>query len=347
MEDVPGVMTAAVLKGAGRLEVEEVPVPTLGAGDVLVAVDLCGVCGTDIHLVLEGWGTPGSWPGHEWIGRVAAVGPDVEQWRVGDPVVGGPVDRCGRCETCRAGRPSLCEHRDEPSDASPGQGAFATYKATPADSLLPLPEGLDPRAAALAEPLAVALHALTLSGITPGQRALVLGAGPIGSLTIAALRARGVDHVVCAEPGARRQDLARAAGATEVVHPDDLEVPSIAEPGRVVDGAVDVVFECSGRAEAMEAGLAQLVRAGTLVLVGAGIERPRFDPNRILLNELVVTGAYNHDEDGFERALELLASGALPVDALVEPGDVPLDGILEALRGLADGRLAGKVLVRP
>jgi threonine dehydrogenase-like Zn-dependent dehydrogenase len=107
------------------------------------------------------------------------------------------------------------------------------------------------------------------------------------------------------------------------------------------------VFECSGRAPAMEAGLAQLVRAGTLVLVGAGIERPRFDPNRILLNELVVTGAYNHDEDGFERALELLASGALPVDALLEPDAVPLDGILEALHGLADGRLAGKVLVRP
>ena len=321
--------------------------PVLGADDVLVAVDLCGVCGTDLHMVLEGWGTPGSWPGHEWVGRVASVGPEVDRWRVGDPVVGGPVDRCGRCGPCRAGRPSLCERRDEPSDRSPDQGAFATYKAVPAASLLPLPPALDPRAAALAEPLAVALHALTLSGIAPGQRALVLGAGPIGSLTIAALRARGIDHVACVEPGTRRQELARTVGATAVVHPDDLEAPSMAEPGRVVDGAVDVVFECSGRAIAMEAGLTQLVRAGTLVLVGAGIERPRFDSNRILLNELVVTGAYNHDEDGFERALELLASGALPIDALLEPGVVSLDGILEALHGLADGRLAGKVLVRP
>lgn len=347
MGDVPGRMAAAVLKGPGRLEVEEVPVPALGTGDVLVAIDLCGVCGTDIHLVLEGWGEPGSWPGHEWIGRVAAVGTDVERWRVGDPVVGGPVDRCGACGPCRAGRPSLCDRRDEPGDGGPGQGAFATYKATPADGLLPLPAGLDPRAAALAEPLAVALHALTLSGVGPGQRALVLGAGPIGALTVAALRARGVEHVACAEPGPRRQELARAAGATEVVHPDDLVVPTMAEPGRVVEGAVDVVFECSGRASAMEAGLAQLVRGGTLVLVGAGIERPRFDPNRILLNELVVTGAYNHDEDGFEQALDLLASGAVPVDALVEPGAVPLEGILEALHGLADGRLAGKVLVRP
>jgi threonine dehydrogenase-like Zn-dependent dehydrogenase len=89
------------------------------------------------------------------------------------------------------------------------------------------------------------------------------------------------------------------------------------------------------------------VRGGTLVLVGAGIEPPRFDPNRILLNELVITGAFTYSQGGFDDALALLASGALPVDALLEPGDVPLDGLLEAMQGLADGRLAGKVLVRP
>jgi threonine dehydrogenase-like Zn-dependent dehydrogenase len=110
---------------------------------------------------------------------------------------------------------------------------------------------------------------------------------------------------------------------------------------------VDVVLECSGRAAAMEAGLAQLIRGGTLVLVGAGMEAPRFDPNRILLNELVVTGAFTYDQGGFERALDLLAAGAVPVDDLLEPEVVPLDGLLDAMRGLAEGRLAGKVLVRP
>jgi (R,R)-butanediol dehydrogenase/meso-butanediol dehydrogenase/diacetyl reductase len=136
-------------------------------------------------------------------------------------------------------------------------------------------------------------------------------------------------------------------GATAVRHPDELEVPSIAEPARVVAGAVDVVLECSGRAAAMEAGLAQLVRGGMLVLVGAGMEPPRFDPNRILLNELVITGAFTYDADGFDRALALLAGGTLPVDALLEPGTVALDGLLDAMRALAEGRLAGKVLVRP
>ena len=124
-------------------------------------------------------------------------------------------------------------------------------------------------------------------------------------------------------------------------------MPSIAEPGRVVDGAVDVALECSGAAAAMVAALAQLKRAGTMVLVGAGIQQPRFDPNRILLNELVITGAFTYDHDGFERALGLLGSGALPTDRLLEPDDVPLDGVLDAMRQLADGHLAGKVLVKP
>ena len=286
------------------------------------------------------------WHGHEWIGRVAAVGGAVTEWQVGDPVVGGPMARCGTCAMCRADRPSLCTERDTPG-IGPEQGAFATYKVAPATELLAMPAGIDPRAATLAEPLAVALHGITRSGVRAGQSALVLGAGPIGSLTIAGLRAMGVDDVRCAEPGERRQALATAVGATRVLHPSELEVPTVVEPARVVDDPVDVVLECSGKSAAMEAGLAQLRRAGTLVLVGAGMEQPRFDPNRILLNELVVTGANTYDHDGFERSLALLASGTLPIDALVEPGVVPLGGLLEAMHGLADGRLAGKVLVRP
>jgi (R,R)-butanediol dehydrogenase/meso-butanediol dehydrogenase/diacetyl reductase len=346
MGDLPERMPAAVLKGPGRLEVEDVPVPTIGADDVLVAVDLCGICGSDLHMVLEGWGTPGSWGGHEWTGRIAAVGDGVTRWHPGDLVVGGPPARCGTCAMCLAQRPSLCLERETPGIGM-FQGAFATYKAAGADEVLPMPAGLDPRAAALAEPLAVALHAIERGGVQPGQRVLVLGAGPIGALSIAALRAAGVDDVACAEPSASRQALAAKLGATRVIHPDDLVVPSIAEPALIVDDAVDVVLECSGKARAMQAGLAQLVRGGTLVLVGAGIEPPRFDPNRIILDELIITGACEYAHDGFERSLELLASGSLPIDLLLEPDDVPLEDMLDAMRDLAEGRRAGKVLVRP
>ena len=339
-------MRAAVIEGPGRLEVRDIAEPTLGPTDVLVEIDRCGVCGTDLHLVLEGWGAPGTVPGPEWTGVVAAVGDGVTRWAVGDAVVGGPPPHCGACRHCLAGRPSLCSGRDTPG-VGPYLGAFANFVAATEGSLLARPDGLPARTAALTEPLAVALHGIERGGVQPGQRVLVLGAGPIGALTIAALRALGVDDVVCVEPGERRRELATAVGATEVRLPDDLHVPSIAEPGLVVDGAVDVVLECSGKRVAMEAGLAQLERGGTLVLVGAGIDAPRFDPNRILLNELVVTGAFEYGADGFPQALELLASGALPVDRLLEPDDVPLTGALAAMHGLADGTLAGKVLIKP
>ncbi len=260
----------------------------------------------------------------------------------------GPLRHLRACAG-PAGR-RCARERDTPG-IGPEQGAFATYKLTAADELLALPDGLDPRAAALAEPLAVALHGITRSGVRPGQRVLVLGAGPIGALSIAALRALGVDDVACAEPGERRQALARRWAPRPSATRTTWSCRRSAEPGLVVDGAVDVVLECSGKAVAMEAGLAQLVRGGTLVLVGAGIEPPRFDPNRILLNELVVTGAFTYDQDGFEQALALLASGRLPVDTLLEPEVVPLDGLLDAMRrprrGAAGRKGAGATMTGP
>jgi 2-desacetyl-2-hydroxyethyl bacteriochlorophyllide A dehydrogenase len=346
MAVLPATMPAAVYRGPRRLDVEERPVPRPDAGEVLVEVSHCGVCGSDLHFVLDGWGRPGSIGGHEYAGRVVDIGTGVTGWAVGDAVVGGPRPTCGRCRACTAGRPNLCADRDAPGGGGP-DGGFARYVRVPVGALIPVPPGLDLRTAALAEPLAVALHALTRSGFVPGARALVCGAGPIGALVIAALRARGAGPIVVTEPGEARRRLAARLGADEVVPPDALDVPPFGDPGRIVDGAVDVAFECSGRSDAMEAALTQLVRGGTLVLVGAGIEPPRFDQNRILVNELVVTGSFEYDADGVADAVALLASGALPVDDLVEPADVALPDLLSAMEQLASGELPGKVLVTP
>jgi 2-desacetyl-2-hydroxyethyl bacteriochlorophyllide A dehydrogenase len=341
---LPATMPAAVYRGPRRLEVEERPVPSPGSGEVLVEVSHCGVCGSDLHFVLDGWGRPGSVGGHEYAGRVVGLGSGVTGWEVGDAVVGGPHPTCGRCRACTEGRPSLCAGRDAPGAGGP-DGAFARYVQVPTGALVPVPPGLDLRTAALAEPLAVALHAVARSGAAPGGRALVCGAGPIGALVVAALRARDV-AVVVSEPGESRRRLAARLGA-EVVTPDELDVPPFGDPGRVVDGAVDVALECSGKAAAMEAALTQLVRGGTLVLVGAGIDPPRFDHNRILVNELVVTGSFEYDAGGVADAVRLLASGVLPVEELLEPTDVALPDLLCAMERLATGELAGKVLVTP
>lgn len=341
---LPSAMRAAVYRERGVLEIEPAPVPEPGAGELLLRVSHCGVCGTDLHLVIEGWGRPGSIGGHEYSGHVVAVGPRVTGFAVGDAVVGGPEPGCGRCDCCLAGRPGLCSARPDPVSGG-FQGAFAEYKRVRAAQLLPVPEGVSVREAALCEPLAVALHGITLSGIRPGERALVLGAGPIGMLTLAALLARGVEDVTVSEPSEPRRELARRVGARRVVLPDALPVPPM--PFSAVDEPYHVSFECSGRPEAFESALGQLCKTGRLVIVGTGMERPRLDANRVLMNELVVTGAYNYDENGFRDALSLLASGRLPTRLLLEADDVSLERLLGAMEGLAAGRIAGKVLVAP
>ena len=342
--DLPTSHHAVVYTEPGRLEVTERPVRALGAHDVLLQVSHCGVCGSDIHFVLEGWGKPGSVEGHEYSATVVAVGDAVTAWAVGDEVVGGPSPRCGTCEYCLAGRPSLCVGRSAAGVDEYPDGAFAEYVVASEREILRIPDGVSLRAAALAEPLAVALHGLTRGGVTAGQRLLVTGGGPIGALSVAAARARGVTDIVVSEPHPLRRALCERLGAV-VVEPDSLVPPPM--PHATVDAPFDVALECSGHPAAMEAGLAQLKRAGTLVLVGAGIKRPRFDNNRILLNELTITGAFVYDADGFERALDLLAEPGFPSDVLIEPGDVPLVGMLDALRGLEAGDLAGKVMIVP
>lgn len=328
-----GGSRVAVYRGSGTIEIEDRPRPVPADGQVLVEISHCGICGSDVHLMFDGWGPTDVVQGHEYSGVVAAVGGGVERWRVGDQVTcGGDSD------------PDAAVGHGEP-------GGFGTHVVVDAGALCAVPAGLPLRAAALAEPLAVALHAITRSGIGSGsgsdESALVFGAGPIGALVVAALRARGGTHVGVVEPAPGRQELARRLGADSVVHPDDLPDFSPFSPATIAEGAVPVVFECSGKRKAMEAGLGMLRRGGRLVMVGAGIEPPRFDPNRLLLNELTVTGAFCYDDGGIDAALALLAGGELPVDVLLEPDDIGLDGLGPALAQLAGGEIAGKVLVRP
>jgi (R,R)-butanediol dehydrogenase/meso-butanediol dehydrogenase/diacetyl reductase len=344
---LPGVMPVAVYRGDGKLEVEQLPVPAPGLGQVLVEVTHCGVCGSDLHMIIEGWGQPGFVGGHETSGLVAAVGEDVTEWKPGDAVIVGPTPRCGTCKRCKEQKPSQCEQRAQMSSGGGGMGAFATYTLENAKSLIAIPRGMPERVAALTEPLAVALHGITRSGALPGDSAMVFGAGPIGALTIAALVAKGISPVIVVEPGESRRRLAQDLGATEVLQPGDLEIFPPWEPDRISARAVDVVLECSGKKAAMEAGFNQLRRGGRLVLVGAGMEGPTLDPNRLLLNELEVTGGFLYDENGFEDALELLGAPGFPVDILIDPTDVSLNLLGDALTGLAEGRIPGKVMVNP
>ncbi len=341
-------MKAAVFRGIRDVPVEMIAVPTLGDHDVLIEVSHCGICGSDLHFIVHwpGAGKPGTVEGHEFSGRIVAIGSNVTKVAVGDLVVGGPSERCGSCEYCRASRPSLCTERGRVgADDGDWMGAFAQYKMLSERQVLKIPQTLELKHAALVEPMAVALHAITRAGgADPAKRYLITGGGPIGFLSVAALIAVGVGDVVVSEPHAARRALCERLGA-RVVDPATLPKPTM--PHDIVADPFDVVLECSGQRAAMESGLAQLKRGGLMVFVGAGIHPPKIDPNRVLLNELTITGAFVYDHDGFERALELLASGRVPVHELVEAADVALGGLVDACVALNDGLLAAKVMVTP
>jgi threonine dehydrogenase-like Zn-dependent dehydrogenase len=336
-------MRAAVYREKGRLTVEERPRPEPGPDEAVLRVSHCGVCGSDLHLVMEGWGRPDSIGGHEYSGRIAALGAGVTGWELGEAVVGGPPAGCGRCEYCTTHRSSLCASHGTPG-VSEFQGAFAEYVRVHESQLRRIPAGLSLREAALAEPLAVALHGVTLSQIAPGQRALVTGAGPIGMLTLAALRAKEID-VTVSEPSPVRRAVAVRVGASRVLTPDELPRPRM--PFEFVPGGFDAAFECSGNPAAVESALRQLKRGGALMLVGTGMAKPKLDTNRMILGELRVMGAYNYDEHGIDDALALLAGGKLPTGLLLEKGDVGLEGLTSAMERLAAGEIGAKLLVAP
>lgn len=335
-------MPAAVYVGDGRIAVEQVPRPEPGPGEVLVEISECGICGSDLHMVLERYAKSGAILGHEWSGIVAAA-PSDSGWSPGDRVVGNPAPGCGVCRPCRRGRPSVCLNRAT-ADFAGYRGAFCQYKTVAADHLIRIPNSLPTRVAALAEPTAITLHALRLSDVGPDDRVLVTGAGPVGLLLVAVLRAQGISDITVSEPSAVRRKQALDVGATRVVTPDMLESPPMTLP---VAKPYEVVFECSGQASAAEAGFGQLDYAGTLVVVGTGFEPPRLNQNRIIIFELEIIGAYNYNDEGFQPAVDLLATATLPFDALIEPDNIPLSEVMVSMERLARGEIPSKVMVQP
>ena len=309
---------------------------------MLVEIAACGICGSDLHMVLERYARPGAILGHEWSGTVAEA-PLGSGWSAGDRVVGNAAPGCGECRPCRRGRPSVCMRRAS-ADFAGYRGAFCQYKTAAADGLIRIPDWLATRPAALAEPTAITLHALRLADVRPDDRVLVTGAGPVGLLIIAVLRAQGVSDITVSEPSPVRRQQALDVGATRVVTPDTLGEPPMTQP---VAEPFAVAFECSGHASAAEAALGQLDYAGTLVIVGTGFEPPRFNQNRLIIFELEVIGAYNYNDDGFGPAVDLLGSGTLPLGSLIEPTDIALSEVMDAMERLARGEIPSKVMVQP
>jgi (R,R)-butanediol dehydrogenase / meso-butanediol dehydrogenase / diacetyl reductase len=342
-------MQAALITGRHRVEIIEVPEPAPTAVGVVVDIALCGICGTDIHAYQSGAPYNPAICGHEWVGTVSAAGGDVRNVAEGDRVVVAVPPPCGRCAACRAGQAEHCSvvflsatGRDV---RDPRHGGFASRLAVNADRVVKAHASLSDTEAAQVEPATVAFHAVRRSGIRLGDLAVVQGAGPIGLTTAQWVKAAGAGEVIVIEPNPRRQALARQLGATAVVAPGVEADEFIRERSHGL--GADIVYECVGRAPAIQTAVGLARRGGSMCLIGLSDTDASIVPGVWLVKEISVTAslAYSHEE--FQMAMRMVADGRVRLDPM-HSSTVPLGGLGDALADLAGGNsVQTKVLVDP
>lgn len=244
----------------GKLEIVDRAVPAFGPHEVLIAIERCGVCGTDLHLPHRPEANS-LVPGHEVAGVVADLGAEASGLRLGQRVSVLPSARCGICPPCRRGDVQVCLNQWSGALGFGRDGGYAEYVAVPVTSCYPTLNGMSAEHAALVEPYSVAIHGVSLGAPRPGDEVVIVGAGPVGLLSIAAAKARGVESVTVVEPSARRAQAAADFGATSVLH-------DVSELDDGESSERSVVLECSGAPGMVEQSIRVARVGGTVVILG-------------------------------------------------------------------------------
>jgi threonine dehydrogenase-like Zn-dependent dehydrogenase len=334
-------MAAAVLKDVGILAIENRPEPSLAAAtDVIVRVQACGVCGTDLHILSDPPGYPaqkGVILGHEIVGEIAAVGAAVTAFEVGDRVAVRPILTCGTCTACMAGNPNHCPNR---RDLGVWQdGGLAEKLVVPASACIKVSKEIPLHIAALTEPLACVVNAVHRVKPAAGERAIVLGAGAIGLLFTAVLKVSGVATVAVVEVSAARAEAALAVGADAVINPQAESLQDAVT--RLMDAGPDIVIDAVGSQLGTAVGIA--CRRGRVLLFGLNEHaRPEVPQAQITLKELDVLGSFV-GQHAFPDAVRLLESGLLDLSPIVSH-QVELENLVDLLPQLRTGKVIKAVV---
>ncbi len=335
-------MKAAVFRSAGEaLEIEDRPVPEPGPGQVLVAVHSCGICGSDLAMTASGSPAtfaPGCVPGHEYSGKVVALGQGVTSLRIGDAVSAFPVAGCGTCEACRAGDPYGC------SACAYLMGGFGEFAIAAADLCAPLPAGVSLDDAALVEPLACGAQAVRLGAVGPASRVLVMGLGPIGLAAIWWAARAGCRQIVAAAPSPRRSELAGTMGASAFIPMDDAFPQALADA--FGGQAPDVVFEGAGKPGAIATALGCVGNRGTVVSSGMCFEHDSFVPGFAVMKQVRLQFSMGYLAQDFRDCVAALEAGHVEPRAMVTRS-ISLDRLPQTLEALREPGADCKVLVRP
>lgn len=342
------MMHGVILRGPEHVTYEEVPVPDVGPGDLLIKVEAALTCGTDLKVFLRG-GHPRMIKvpavfGHEMAGTIAKAGRDVEGFKEGDRVVPSNSAPCGECWCCEKDMPNLCE------DMLYINGAFAEYALIPErivrKNLHLIPENISFGEAAMTEPLACAMHGSDAAGVSNGDTVLLCGAGPLGLMFIARLKAAGI-HVIVAEPVRERQEAARKVGADEIVTPGEGgslsgAVIKMTEGGRGVDAAIDA----TGVPAVWQECVTAVRKGGTAVLFGGAAPGTTvtFDTKKVHYDQITIKGLYHHTPVYIKSALDFISKHADILKPIITT-TLPLSETESALR-MMEERRALKVEIR-
>ena len=331
-------MQAARLYAPGQpLVIEPVPIPAPQPHEVLVQVEACGLCGTDIHLAVDGDIPVERTPvtlGHEAAGTVASIGSTVSDFSVGDRVALFPSATCGECRFCRTGRESLCERARVYGMAR--DGSLAQFVVAPSWSLIRIPESITfDIAAIITDGVSTPFHALRSRGaLTAGESVAVVGCGGLGTHAIMLARMMGAGHIVAIDTQEQARNRALELGADLAIDP--AAEPRIDKAIRQQQGrGVDLSLEFVGRSETVDLAVNVLDTGGRAVVVGVGMAQPVLPPLvRFVGRELSVAGSFGMDKRDIEDLFVLVAGGRLNLDRSVS-ARYPLSGINEALARLA------------
>jgi (R,R)-butanediol dehydrogenase / meso-butanediol dehydrogenase / diacetyl reductase len=337
-------MKACVFKAVGQpLEVIELPDPEAGPEEIVVRVRDCGICGSDLHAATnrDAKLPPGTIMGHEFAGIVEHVGTGVTGFEPGDPVAAMSYLPCGECPSCLAGLGFQCAAMKLVGFGDVSGGYAELTKMRPG-SIFKMPRSMSFRAGATVEPLVVGFHGLRRSGLQAGESCVIMGAGPIGLMTLLWARYAGARAIVVSEIQMHRRDLALKLGADAAADPR-MHNPAAAM-ARITGAGPDVVFECIGQPGTLAQAMVTARRGGRLAVLGVAMEDDGFPPGIAMNKELDVRFSLGIEPGEIETTIAVLASGRINTEPLITHV-VGLDNRPRAFAALAGAHNQCKVMI--
>ncbi len=340
-------MRAAVYTGPQHFEVQRLPTPEPETGEILVRVEYASICGTDVHGFMYDVVPYGSTLGHEYSGTVAALGPGVTRWSVGDPIVGGGGERPSGMPRFVDADPRLNFRKAGWQMQPPSSQAYAEYVVMKEWQPLALPDGVSLLAASMTEPLCKGVRSIHKSGFRIGDSVAVIGAGPIGLFCIQVAVAAGASTVIAVEPAAARAKAATESGADVVLDPRDMDIePALVE---LTDGkGPHVIIETAGARGTLSDAMSAVRKKGSVVLVALSWDPVPVMPVDWIAREVRMVTTISDEPSDWRTGLDLMARELVNTGPLVAPGAVvPLEGIQDAFEALTTPNDQIKMIVQP